>query len=299
MVQINEESSTGPEYVKKFAKQMLKNSVFMGTFHEKRFVEYLKSYRDVVTISSEETEFLENVIAVKKRIEREFAQFPWIGITSPHGIGTPAGYNLWVELPIEIFGQYWFKVKTVEFLSDQIFLKLDVLRPVNNDSKSQSRHLSNSSQVSDLSINISLSDIQFWAKGNIHYFYNNILTAGNIKASIIFISILLSTLVLSIIDCIKYLLEYLLKLISEISKLIRAANPIFIHAINIVGKIIFGLYHLIAALCKKPPPPQPVYNAFVNYDPSGMPGPYVLNQNFQKALPGIYNRPRAAIKKIY
>lgn len=279
MVQITTETSTGPEYVKKFAKQMLKNSIFIGTYQEKRFVECLKEYRDVVTISNDETEFIENVIAVKKRLESEFDESVWIGITSPHGIGTPAGYNLWVELPIGIFGKYWFKVKTVDFLSDQIILKLTVLRAVSNESNCNS----------DIDLSLSLSDIQFWAKERIQYFYKDILTIKNVKNSIIFISLLLSTLVLSLISATKYILEYLLRLIDELSKLIRTLTPVIIHTINAFGRIVFGLFHLIAALFKKTPPPQPVYTAYVNYDPNYMPKTF-------SSIP--YNRPRAAIRDV-
>lgn len=281
MVQISEETS-GLEYVKKFAKQMLKNSIFIGTFREKRFVENLKAYRDVVTISNDETEFIENLMAVKKRIERELIHLPWVGITGPHGIGTPTGYNLWVELPIEVFGQYWFKVKSVDFLTDQVVLKLDVVRSVSSDSDSQSRSASHSN-FSDLNINLSLSDIQFWAKEKLCYFFNDILTSQNIKTSIIFISFAVSALFLSILDGIKYLLDYLLKLINELSNLIKAITPIAINLINFFGRIIFGLYHLIATLFKRPPPPQPIYNAYVNYDPNNLSNSVFCDQGFPKA----------------
>lgn len=295
MVEIIEGHTTGPEYVKRFAKQMLKNSIFIGTFHEKRFVASLNTYQDVVSICENETEFIENLVAVKKRIEREFVNFPWIGITGPDGVGTPAGYNLWVKLPIEVFGKYWFKVKSVDFLHEQICLKLEVIRPVNDSS---SRNLSSFTNSSNDVLNISIPNIKVWAKEKISVFYNNVLTIDNIKSTIIFTSILLSTVVLSFLDIIKYLLEYLLKLINELSKLINTLTPITVHLINACGRIIFGLFHLIITLFKRNPPPQPVYNAYISYDPAnGMPN-FPFNKNFPKALPNI-PRSRATIKNIY
>lgn len=294
MVEIIDEQITGPEYVKRFAKQMLKNSIFIGTFHEKRFVESLNAYRDVVSISGDETDLIENLIAVKKRIEREFDAFPWIGITGPHGIGTPAGYNLWVELPTEVFGKYWFKIKSVEFLSNQIFLKLELIRPVNDSSGNLSSFTNTSSEF----LNLSFSDIKLWTKEKISYFFYNVLTTDNIKSVIIFSSVLFSTVILSTIDIIKYLLEYLLKLIDELSKLIKTLTPIVIHLINACGKIIFGLFQLIVTLFKRNPPPQPVYNAYINYDPVNRISNFPFDNNFPKALPGI-PRSRATLKNMY
>lgn len=287
-----------PEYIKSFAKQMLKNTIFIGTFHEKRFVECLNSYRDVVSISNDETDFIQNLVTVKKRIESECNKLLWIGITDPHGVGTPAGYNLWVELPIGVFGQYWFKVKTVEFCKDQISLKLDMIRPVKNE-KSTSGNMSIDDTFNDLSFSTFLPKMQFLMKNNVWHFCKNTLTTENIKTVIIFISVLLSTLMLSSIDMAKYLLEYLLKLVKELSKLIEALTPVMINLINLCGRIIFGLFQLIATLFKRHPPPQPVYNAYVNYDPiNGMPNS-VFDKNFPRALPNVSSRSRATIRPIY
>lgn len=292
MVEIVEGHFTGPEFVKRFAKQMLKNSIFIGTFHEKRFVESLNAYRDVVSISGDETELIENLIAVKKRIECEFINFPWIGITGPHGIGTPAGYNLWVELPVEVFGKYWFKVKSVDFLSDQIFLKLKVIRPVNDNSSANLPSFTNPSNQ------LFFSDIKLWTKEKISNFFHVVFTTDNVKSFLMFASVLLSSLVLGFIDIIKYLLEYLLKLIDGLSKLMRTLTPIIIHLINACGRIIFGLFQLIFTLFKRNPSPQPIYNAYINYDPiNGMPN-IPFDKNFPRALPGI-PRPRATIRNEY
>lgn len=296
MVELNELNTSGPEYVKRFAKQMLKNSIFIGTFHEKRFVGPLNAYRDVVTISTEETDFIENLIAVKKRIERDFDHNYWIGITGPRGIGTPVGYNLWVELPVEIFGKYWFKVKTVEFLNKQISLKVCVIRPVNGENTSGSNLSADSSN--DLNFNVSVPHMKLWAKEKLLYIYN-ILTVGNIKSSLIFITFFISTLVLGLIDIIKYMMEYSLKLINELSKLIQSLTPLMINLINLCGRTLFGLFHMIVTLCKKNPPPQPIYNAYINYDPSkGVPNNFIFDTQFPKALPNIQERSRAKVRSI-
>lgn len=296
MVAILEPNLTGAEYVKRFSKQMLKNTLFIGTFHEKRFVNCLNGYRDVVSISGDEKEFIQNLVTVKKKMEREFIQFPWIGITDSHGIGTPAGYNLWVELPVEVFGTYWFKVRTVEFHKDEVTLKLEVIRPVKNDN-SHCENVASQSQnnLSTDRLNITLSDIQFWLREHFWHFYKNILTKENIKSLVIFSSILISTVVLGFFDIIKYLLEYFLKLINELTKLIHTLTPIIINVLNLFGKAIFGLFQLIVTLFARKPPPQPVYNAYITYDPrTGVPNSF----NWNKSFPNIQNRSSATVKPI-
>lgn len=288
MVLINEENSTGLDQVKRFAKQMLKNSIFMGTFHEKRFVECLNGYRDVVSISEKETEFIQNLMHVKRKVERELIKLAWIGITGPDIIGSPVGYNVWVELPIEVFGMYWFKVKNIEFNNDQVYLKLDPIRPVKNECSSGNMLISN---YDGKDLNLNISDIQIWIKDTLYKFYTNVLTKENMKTAVIFVSVFVSTLVLGSVEILKYLLEYLLRLLQELSKVIQNFTPIIINLINLCGKTIFGLFHLIVILFKRNPPPQPIYNAYVNYDPiNGMSNKVFLDKGFQRALPSIQQR---------
>lgn len=105
---------SGLDYVKTFSKRMLKTQLFMGTYEEKRFVQPLNAYRDVVRVHSDEKTFIENLLTVKHKAQSELGEFlPWIGITEPNMIGAPMGYCLWVILPVEVFGSYWFQVKSV------------------------------------------------------------------------------------------------------------------------------------------------------------------------------------------
>lgn len=274
-------------YLKKFAKQMLKNSLFVGNFQEKRFVESLNSYRDVIQIAQDETDFITNLMAVKKRIEQTLIKSPWMGITEPDTIGAPTGYNLWVILQEEVLGKHWYKVKTVEFLYDEIRLKLEIVRPVTRENTPRQMAPPEKSDGND-SFNISLEEIQENLGKYFMYFYKNILTLENFKNSVIFIALLVSTIIAGSVNMIKYMLEYLLKLIRETSNLVRAVTPLLIHLINVTGKLIFGFYHLVVTLFQGKPNQQPVYNSYYNIDPQKLmlPDPRQrYNQYFTRGLP--------------
>lgn len=226
--------------VRKFAKNMLKSTLFIGFFLEKRFVEPLNSYRDLVKLADDETDLINNLIAVRRRCSNFFPKDFWIGITEPAIIGAPAGYNLWVTLDEEVFGSYWYKIKTVKFYNKEVRIKLEVVRPVikevtpikNIRFKEDSFHLDNVRNRAQLC----LQD------------FTNVLTISNVKESIIFIFLLMTTLLTFCVQGIHYCLDYVLKLIRELSGLIKASSPIIINFMKLVVNIVNGFFSLITTL---------------------------------------------------
>ncbi|KAJ8985758.1 hypothetical protein NQ317_014411 [Molorchus minor] len=278
---------------------MVKNSLFMGSFHEKRLVESLNSYRDVITISPDEEDFIKNLMAVKKKIDKDWLKKTWVGITEPNTVGAPVGYNLWVELREEIFGKYWFKVKNIEFLENEIRMKLDIIRPVKDEYSLN--NASNESAENDQSIDVQalLKEVGRNVKQNLICFYKNILTFKNTKETVIFTSLLLATIVAGAFNMIQYGLEYLLRLIKELSGFIKAASPIIIAFINCIGRFGSGMFSMILGICKRNPVPQPVYNAYVNYDPyqNQFQDPRLrYNQHFARALPYYPKQRRSGVQ---
>ncbi|KAG5897049.1 hypothetical protein JTB14_025865 [Gonioctena quinquepunctata] len=262
---------SGRDYLKRFAKQMLRNSLFVGVFHEKRFVESLGSYRDVISICPGETEFIENVLAVLKKIDEELVKKPWVGVTGPDAVGAPVGYCLWVALPKEVFGKYWYKVKTVEFFDAEIRLKLEILRPFQSEATPRTSPPRDGKDSNDFDVRENLQEISHQLKDNLIYFCKNTITLENIKHSVIFLALLIGTIVAGTVNISKYLLEYSLKLMNETSNLIKAMTPLLINFTNLVGKLIFGFYHTTIALFRgKSQVPAPVYNSYFTFDPQQM-----------------------------
>ncbi|CAH1992665.1 unnamed protein product [Acanthoscelides obtectus] len=66
----------------------------------------------VIRVSLNEQQFIKTLVKLKKRIQECYLKGPWIGITEPGTIGAPEGFNLWVVLPEEVLGSYWYKVRS-------------------------------------------------------------------------------------------------------------------------------------------------------------------------------------------
>ncbi|XP_044259763.1 uncharacterized protein LOC123008172 [Tribolium madens] len=241
--------------VRKFAKHMLKSSLFIGTFLEKRLVEPLNSYRDVIKVCDDEHDLIENLTAVRKRCLKHFPKHVWIGITEPKTIGAPAGYNLWVSLEEEVFGCYWYKIKNVEFSYNEVRVKLEVVRPVRE--RTPVHNISPSQIIDDVSQN-NLGELgtkmQDFFKDQLRDLFTETLTWPNIKQATIFIVLLLSTLITFLIHTIKYLLDYILKLLRETQGLIRVCTPIIVNFMKLISNTISGFYTLIAVLWRDPAP---------------------------------------------
>lgn len=86
------------EILQDFCRSALKSKIFIGTFKEKRFVEELKNYRDVIEIQAEENEIIEDLTNANnelikfyytKLVDKEF----FIGFAKNDKI-----YSLWTEL---------------------------------------------------------------------------------------------------------------------------------------------------------------------------------------------------------
>ncbi|GJQ69067.1 hypothetical protein Trydic_g6231 [Trypoxylus dichotomus] len=164
-----------------FAKQMLHGRLFIGSFQERRYVESLNAYRDVVCISREEQELIQDILTVKQKVEELHPNNHWVGITTPDIIGTPASYSLWVELPENTpFGAYWFKIRRMKFNINESCLRIKVIRPITQDA-----HRTKESKEQTTSDNLSFEDTYANVREDIneklHYFLQNITTFANLK----------------------------------------------------------------------------------------------------------------------
>ncbi|KAL1509350.1 hypothetical protein ABEB36_004104 [Hypothenemus hampei] len=271
MTKITEMSSPGTSYsdlyISDFAKKMLKTQLFIGTYQEKRFVESLNSYRDVVIVNRDEVNFINNLITVKRRIKNEDQnESLWIGITNTEIIGAPAGCALWVTLPIDVFGTYWFEVKSVDFRGNEVKLRLKVIREIKKET------------VNNLNDQLE-TDIKLDLLQSLKKFYEKYITWENIQATVKFLSLLIATILLGSVNSLKFLAEYLIKLLYAMSEVIRSSTPIVLKCVDLLWKTIYGFMALIVVL-------------FTNKPHRPSPG----NQNYyfgesRRLIPLEYNRP--------
>lgn len=240
-------------YVQDFAKRMLKGRFFIGSFQEKRYVANINAYRDLIVVSKEEWELIKDLQVVKRRI-RSVYRSSWIGITTPETIGAPAGHCLWVDLQDEVFGSYWYKIKSVRFCDTEILLTIKIIRPVNLHDESNAPSVDSISNYGDCISSLSqnyksvFAKVQYFLLDSCSYFFKNVATLTNIKSAIVFAFILIATVGTACVHVLRHSPEYFLKLLRELSGIIKAITPIVVVCIETLGKIVGGILLLIAML---------------------------------------------------
>lgn len=249
-----------------FSKQMLNGRRFKGTFQEKRYVESLNAYRDVVCLAGEEEELIQDILAVKHKIDDLYPSSHWIGITTPDIVGAPAAYSLWVDLPKNTtFGAYCFKIKRVKFSDKETRLRIQVIYPLNEDMHridEKKEHLYSDANTSSSDI---LTNIKQDINEKLHYLLQNIATLSNLRETIKFLFMLLATITVFLFEILKYFSEFLLKFMNEFSNFMKSAAPIFQILANLVERLFRTLCMLVAFLIKggSPSPTPPTSNLYL------------------------------------
>ncbi|XP_069695995.1 uncharacterized protein [Periplaneta americana] len=265
---------TEEQEIQIFCKQMLINRLFLGHYQERRFVEPLGSYRDVVVLSTPEYDLKKDLDVVRRRL-KNFKKFSekWIGITGPDFVGAPAGHALWVKLHNLPFGHYWFQIKQVKFVEDiEMIVRLKCVRAVDagsvNETKMSSEKIRGSTQESDELVSSSNDDDITWERLKKSWKKNteemgialsSILTVHNMKEVICFTSVFIVACVTGLFHSVRYIGDYSIRFMRESSIFIQASTPIFIAVIDFFSKCVGGLYLLIAMLWRGTPiQPRPM-----------------------------------------
>lgn len=271
--------------MKTLCKQMLKKRIFLGHYQEKRYVAKLKTYKDLVVLNSSEKAFREDVVIVEREIDRNLnkdGRDMWMGFTRPDVVGAPAGYCIWTKLDESEstvpFGQYWFQVKAVRFKGDVIEIQLSILRPAEIDDSSTFTEFITSDfpNVEWGKLFISWKDSM---NQGTYRFLQEQVTAKNMLAIGKFIALVIVLLATGLVHSVKYLGEFTLKFMHELSKLIRAMTPLLTVMLNMLSKIVGGFYILIAMMWRDTvggggPPPN------FDHRPAAIQGPRSRSQPY-------------------
>lgn len=282
---------TEEEEIMIFSKQMLINRLFLGHYQERRFVESIGSYRDVVFIPATEYDLKKDLDTVRKRL-KNFYKFSdtWVGITGPDCAGAPAGYAVWVRLHNLAFGRYWFQIKKVKFVDDrEMILHLKCIRCADVESFSESEKVFETSDnapepTTANNDTVNIDEVkQRWKEfvEGITANLASVFTAHNVREVIIFMSVFILTCVTGIFHFVRYVGDYSIKFMRELSIFIQASTPIFLATIDFFSKCIGGFYLLIAMLwrgSKVQPPPR------VNWGPHqrALPAPHNMQFSYRK-----------------
>lgn len=243
--------------VREFAKHMLQGRYFVGRFQEKRYIKNINAYRDVVIISKEEKELIYDLEIVRERLRKVFTN-SWIGITLPKTIGAPVGHCVWVELSEEVFGSYWYKVRSVKYRDNEVLLSVKAIRTVNTCddvtvTSADDISSNDAAVISAVKQNVGsdrpvIENIQNYFIEQCSYFFNNIATLPNLKSAITFVFIFIATIATVAAHILRHCPDYFLKLLRELTNLMKVISPIVIACVNGVVKIFGGLMILISMM---------------------------------------------------
>lgn len=230
-------------------KQMVKTRVFLGHYQEKRFVDSLQSYRDIIAISVTEKDLINDMDIIKKRITKA-GHLVWIGFTDSSVIGAPVAPCLWTKLEHIPFGEYWFQIKTIRFRDTEILIKLKMLRPKYSMDQQVTKKTIPQPNLFDFSPYI--SGVCDTATQLSHDLVNWIQERKFDKENFITSLKLFSLLVIGTLTAswhfVGYVGKFSLQFMDLMIRLIHVSMPLLLSLVDLLNKIIGGIFILIAMI---------------------------------------------------
>lgn len=317
-------SKTSSSDVRAFAEQLLIDRIFMGDYQEKHYVAKLNAYKDLIVLNKQEQILADDLTKVKNKILDDNLN-AWYGFTEPNEIGAPAAYCVWTSLDEPnkvksdaasvVFGEYWFQIKGLRFCVNAVEIQLTILRPIDSTSS-----MSNGLDISSLAqqaLEVDTQKIQQYFQENIievdwknlfnqwktsinhmaYRFFSTEITWRNFINCIQMLGLFCIALVKLSVHFVHCIGEFTLRLTFELTRLIKASSPIVLAVINLLSKMIGGLYILVAMIWKdlfygdsasrKHPPPQGLnnYGRTLTYRENSRP---LLQSSYQRR-PTRYN----------
>lgn len=267
-----------------FAEQMLLNRIFHGDYQEKRYVNKLNTYKDLIVLNNQEQILCDDLTKVKNQILNELPNV-WFGYTTPYDHGAPPVYCIWTTLDEQSsasaaaavdslpknasvgFGEYWFQIKGIHLGMNMIEIHTTILRPI----EPQPAHSSIGPTISTLAqqaLEVDSAKIQQYVQENIvnvnwmelfqqwcttanqmtYRFISNEITWANFIHCIKLLGILTVAFIKWSCQFVRSLGEFTIRLIIELNKLVKTSTPIVLAILSLFSKIFGGLYILLAMI---------------------------------------------------
>lgn len=266
-----------------FAEQMLLNRIFHGDYQEKRYVNKLNAYKDLIVLNSQEKILCDDLTKVKNQILAEMPS-AWFGYTTPIDVGAPAVYCIWTTLDDTVaavsvggaqlpknasvgFGEYWFQIKGIHLgINNIIEIQTAILRPIEpNPSVSIGPTISTLAQQA---LEVDATKIQQYVQQHIvdvnwlelfqqwrtsinqmtYRFISTEITWTNFVHCVKLLGALTVAFLKWSCQFVHSLGEFTIRLIVELNKLLKTSTPIILAILNLFSKIFGGLYILVAMI---------------------------------------------------
>ncbi|ROT84877.1 hypothetical protein C7M84_021929 [Penaeus vannamei] len=252
-----------------YIESCLRGRIFSGWVEERKWVENLGSYRDIVEVDEWEVDFNKQLNIIIRKIPGVQEGTRWINITAPTAV--QLSYCLWVLLiqpPIP--GHYWFVITGVAVqplfglkISLQIVRSIDPQDYETAEARSKRRQISSSELGHELET-ISQQFMDWWDQVrqlNFALVWSAVtatFTISNILEAVRFCIILVITLIVGLVTLLRDSYHFVLGVIHEAGIFFRNLRPFLQSVVLFVEKLIGGLYLLLAMVYRdwKQPSPQ-------------------------------------------
>ncbi|XP_013197974.1 uncharacterized protein LOC106140877 [Amyelois transitella] len=251
--------------IKNNIKEWLKSRIFLGRYTERRLVNPIIGYRDIVLISPAETELKRDLIEATYQLKAPCTT-QWIGITESEALGyRPNGICLWTEIENQPFGLFWFQIKSVKFRENEVIILLKCLRHITDSfleveptlTGEKVKETANASIADTTSIKETYSEIVETLQTS--------LSIRNVKEFVTFLFAFVIAIFTGSTAFVNFLGNFVLALLRELSVLVKNSTPMFLGVLDFFSKIVGGFYILLAMFFK--PSPQVAFqNRPITYD---------------------------------
>jgi len=256
----------------KHLRDRISGSLFSGWYTERRYVDAIDRYRDVILVDSVEALIIKQVKYAIKKCGKILAENSFIGLTDVDNecrlfinFGAPGAEAS------HAFGHYWFQLRSINFIPNVGFaLEVVVVRQfVTTDSEScwrcqaRARESDTDPPVKIDSIGAALLDMrsrlyhvsaevltEVWQPQSYWTKLRPMLTLTNMIHVAKLFMVLILALFTGMVAGVKQLAQFSLRLLHELANLVDRSTPLALGALNIMSKVVGGAYLLIAMIWK-------------------------------------------------
>lgn len=273
----------------KHLRDRLLGELFSGWYTERRYIEAVERYRDVVLVDSVEDKVIRQARYAIRKSGKILAENSFVGLTVEEGecrIYLSLGPGNSRGEANHAFGHYWFQIRGISFLQGLGFsIEVAVIRSyVASDQENcwrckQRAKLEEppASPVKIDSVGAALSDMktrlmsvskgllsEAWDPSSWWSSLRALVTPSNIVSFSKFIVILVLAAFTGLLAGCKQMASWSLRVIHELAFLVDRSTPFALGALNILSKVMGGFYLLLAMIWRdvrnprKPPPSMAV-----------------------------------------
>lgn len=238
--------------------EALENRQFIGNFTSKQYVSRLNQYKDVIILQENETELIDDMCGLGQRIV-DCGYRTWFG----HEYTEANIHCIHVEVidgdntlttPIT-FGEYRFEVAALQSTLDVIEMKIRPISPIARSGSifadtTIATFIANHQYVGEwlLTADVWAVETSRAIGQTLSRFYHDDVNWANAKQCAMLFGMLCIYAVNGSVDFVKWLGDFSIRFIYAVDKLLNTAKPIIFAILNFCGKIIGGMYLLLAMM---------------------------------------------------